>query len=146
MVSDFIRSSEAFRAARERASVAAAFEANLLHVAVLHAREAGMSVRGAANALSVPKSTVARHWRENHQCPSVLPVWGSDTAWRDAHAAIWAHSPPERADEWVPYEWHHGANSITVTHKSRGTMQIRGDGTADVTWAEGGQPPTEPGE
>lgn len=109
---------------RERASVAAAFEANLLHVAVFDAREAGMSIREAAAALSVPKSTVARHWRENHRCPRVLPVWGSDAAWRDAHAVIWAHNPEELADEWVPYEWHHDADSITVSHKSRGTIRL----------------------
>lgn len=123
-MSDFITTSEAYRIARERASVATALEANLLHVAVFDAREAGMSVREAATALNTPKSTVARHWRENHRCPDVLPLWGSERAWRDAHAAVWAHDPEELADGWVPYEWEAQGAFRAVRARSRGVVEL----------------------
>ena len=79
----------AFERARERASVAAALEANTLHMAIWDARESGMSIRQTAAALHVPKSTVSRHWRPGHRCGPVVPVWGSREAWRQAHDAIW---------------------------------------------------------
>lgn len=113
-MSKFHASSEAYRVARERASVAASFEAALLHMTVYDAREAGMTVREAAATLRVPKSTVARHWREDHRCAEVPPVWGSDAAWRDAHAAVWAHDPNELADPFVPYEWTDDGEHRTV--------------------------------
>ena len=131
-MSEFVSSAEAFRKARERASVAATFEANTLHIAVFDAREAGLSVREAAVALSVPKSTVARHWREGHTCTVPMPVWGSAPAWREAHAAIWAHNPSELADDWVPYEWHDDTDRRTVTHKHRGTATLAD--LADAAW------------
>lgn len=133
-MSDLISSAEAYRVARERASVAASFEANLLHMAVFDAREAGMSVREAAGALNVPKSTVARHWRENHRCPDVVPMWGSVAAWREAHAAIWAHNPRELADHWVPFEWRDEDDSRVVMRRARDTATLNRDGTnADKT-------------
>lgn len=95
----------AYRVARERASVAASFEADLLHTAIYDAREAGVSVREAAGVMQVPKSTVARHWREGHRCSAVPPLWGSEEAWREARAAIWAHEPDVAADDVVPYAW-----------------------------------------
>lgn len=131
-MSEFISSAEAFRIARERASVAATFEANTLHMAVFDAREAGLSVREAAAALNVPKSTVARHWREGHKCNVPVPVWGSVSAWREAHAAVWAHNPRELIDDWVPYEWRDEADRRTVTHKHRGTATLAGH--ADAAW------------
>lgn len=122
---EFASSAEAFRIARERASVAAAFEANTLHLAVFDAREAGMSIREAAAALNVPKSTVARHWREGHRCANAAPLWGSPAAWREARSAIWAHNPRELADDWVPYEWQDEAGRRTVREKTRGTAVLR---------------------
>ncbi len=92
----------AFERARERASVAAALEANTLHMAIWDARESGMSIRQTAAALHVPKSTVSRHWRPGHRCGPVVPVWGSREAWRQAHDAIWAHDETELSDTFVP--------------------------------------------
>ncbi|WP_218683053.1 hypothetical protein [Microbacterium sp. BF1] len=129
-MSEFISSAEAFRIARERASVAAAFEANTLHMAVFDAREAGMSVRETAVALSVPKSTVARHWREGHHCVQPVPAWGSVAAWREAHAAVWAHNPHELSDDWVPYAWGVEADRTVVTRKSRGRAVLSRDGSS----------------
>ncbi|WP_277212566.1 hypothetical protein [Isoptericola croceus] len=126
-MSEFVSTSEAYRVARERASVATAFEAKLLHMAVFDAREAGMSVREAAAALSAPKSTVSRHWREGHRCADVVPVWGSDAAWREAHEAIWAHNPSELADDWVPYEWSDDPDRRAVTRRARGAAVLRND-------------------
>lgn len=123
-MSEFISSGEAYRIARERASVAAAFEASTLHTAIYDAREEGMSVRETAAALQVPKSTVARHWREGHQCPRVIPTWGSESAWREAHAAIWAHNPRERADDFVPYEWDGNGEQRTIRARSRGAAAL----------------------
>ncbi|MDF2918122.1 hypothetical protein [Microbacterium arborescens] len=123
-MSEFISSAEAFRIARERASVAATLEATTLHMAVFDAREAGLSVRETAAALNVPKSTVARHWSEGHKCNVPVPVWGSVSAWREAHNAIWAHNPRELADDWVPYEWRDEADRRTVTRKHRGTATL----------------------
>lgn len=132
-LSEFTSSAEAFRIARERASVAATFEANTLHMAIFDAREAGLSVREAAAALNVPKSTVARHWREGHKCNMPLPVWGSEPAWREAHGAIWAHDPRELADDWVPFAWGNEADRRTVRHKNRGTATLadRADATEE---------------
>lgn len=95
----------AFQAARRRANVAASIEANLLHIAIYDAREAGMSVRETATALGVPKSTVARHWRVGHHCPSVPPSWGDEREWTAATLAVWAHDPDQREDH-VPWRWH----------------------------------------
>ncbi|MBX0301837.1 hypothetical protein K2F54_17880 [Cryobacterium sp. 1639] len=104
--------------------MADAFEANLLHLAVFDARENGMSVRQAAAALSVPRSTVARHWRDGHRCPEVPPLWGSDAAWSEAHAAVWAHDQEELADAWVPYEWNDEGAHRTITAKTRGVVAL----------------------
>lgn len=131
-MSEFISSAEAFRIARERASVAVTFESNTLHIAVFDAREAGLSIREAAAALGVPKSTVARHWREGHKCNVPVPVWGSVSAWREAHSTIWAHNARELADDWVPYEWRDEADRRTVTHKHRGTATLAN--RADAAW------------
>lgn len=131
-MSEFISSSEAFRVARERASVAASFEANTLHMAVFDAREAGMSVRETAAALSVPKSTVARHWREGHHCVQPVPVWGSVEAWRAAHATVWAHDPRELADDWVPFAWGIEGGQGVITRKSRGRAVLGRDGSIRV--------------
>lgn len=103
-VADFETTAQAFQNARARASVAGAAEAHLLHMAVHDAREAGRSVRETATALRVPKSTVARHWREGHRCSEVPPVWGSAEEYIAAERAIWAHAPQE-LDGHVPYEW-----------------------------------------
>jgi hypothetical protein len=129
-VNEFVSSSEAFRIARERASVAAALEASTFHIAVFDAREAGLSVREAATALNAPKSNVARHWREGHSCTQPVPAWGSSLAWREAHAAIWAHNPRELADDWVPYEWRTEGDHTVVARRSRGTAVLRSDGSA----------------
>jgi hypothetical protein len=132
VMSEFASSSEAFRIARERASVAATFEANTLHMAVFDAREAGLSIREAAAALNVPKSTVSRHWREAHKCTIPVPLWGSASTWSEAHAAIWAHNPRELADDRVPYEWHDEADSRTVTRKYAGAATLAE--RADAAW------------
>jgi hypothetical protein len=76
----------------------------MLHLAVLDAHVAGMSVREAAAALRVPKSTVARHWREGHRCVDAPPVWGTADEYLAAERAVWAHAP-ERITNRVPYEW-----------------------------------------
>lgn len=135
-MSEFIRSAAAFRIARERASVAAAFEANTLHMAVFDAREAGFSVRETAVALSVPKSTVARHWREGHHCAQPVPMWGSTSAWREAHAAVWAHNARELADDWVPYEWDDEAGRRIVRRKARGTAVLRSNSPETIEMNE----------
>lgn len=124
-MSNFASTSEAYRRARERASVADALESSLLHTAVYDAREAGLSVRETAAALRVPKSTVARHWREGHQCRRLIPMWGSEEAWREAHAVVWAHDPRELADDFVPYEWSDDGVDRTVRARSRGTARLR---------------------
>lgn len=124
-MAEFISSSEAYRIARERASVAAAFEASTLHTAIYDAREEGLSVRETAAALQVPKSTVSRHWREGHQCAPVVPTWGSESAWREAHAAVWAHNPRELADTFVPYEWSDDGEQRAVRARYRGTAVLR---------------------
>ncbi len=65
-----------------------------------------MSVREVAVALEVPKSTVARHWRPNHDCVPPVPTWGTEAAWRAARADVWAHDPSvELRNDGVPYEW-----------------------------------------
>jgi len=97
-VTDFICTAQAFEAARARASVAQSIEARLLHTAVYDAREQGMSIREAAAAHRVPKSTVARHWREHHRCDGLPPIWGNEREYEQAHRAVWAHAP-ERLDE-----------------------------------------------
>lgn len=119
-MSNFESTRTAFMVARERADVAADFERNTLHTAIYDAREAGMSIREAAAALRVPKSTVARHWRGRPKGGSALPLWGSPRAWREAHDAIWAHDPSELADTFIPYEWvdEDGARAIRI--RSRG--------------------------
>lgn len=131
-MSDFVSSAEAFRIARARASVAATLEANTLHMAVFDAREAGMSVREAAAALRVPKSTVARHWREGHKCSEVMPMWGSVSEWREAHAVVWAHDPRELADDWVPYAWREGGDYPVVMRKHRGLARLMQDGSGRI--------------
>lgn len=130
-MSEFASSVEAFWAARERASVAAALESETLHLAVSDAREAGMSVRQAAAALSIPKSTVARHWREGHRCPEALPVWGSQGAWREAHDAVWSHDPRQLADDFVPYAWGAEGDGRAVSRRPRGAARRSFDRRAD---------------
>jgi hypothetical protein len=103
-VTEFETTARAFEAARARASTAQHAEMQLLHVAVCDAREAGLSVRETAAALRVPKSTVARHWREGHRCPVPPPTWGSPEEYVAARRAIWAHAPGQ-FDGRVPYEW-----------------------------------------
>lgn len=114
----FDSSRQAFFTARERASVAAAFERDTLHAAVYDARQAGLSVRQTAAALHVSKSTVARHW--HGPTADEPPLWGSERAWRQAHEDIWAHDPARLADRHVPYQWdeHDGARTVRV--KPRG--------------------------
>lgn len=73
-------------------------------MAVLDARGEGLSVRQAAAALDVPKSTVARHWNPRHVCVGTMPTRGSEQEWRDAHADVWSHDP-DRDDDWMPYRW-----------------------------------------
>lgn len=134
---DFTSTAEAFRKARERSSIAAAFEADLLHTAVYDAREAGMSVRQASAALSVPKSTVSRHWREGHFCPGVVPFWGSPAAWEEAHAAIWSHDEQQLADNQPPYEWLHQDGTIQVTSQPRGRLALSDPAKAPTSCAGG---------
>lgn len=111
---------EAFRKARERSSVAASIEAGLLHTAIYDAREAGLSVRKAAAALGVHRSTVARHWREGHHCPEVIPMWGSAAAWREAYTAVWSHDEQQLADDRVPYTWEEHDGARHVASRPRG--------------------------
>ncbi|WP_157560667.1 arsenite oxidase [Microbacterium gubbeenense] len=54
-----------------------------------------------------------------------VPVWGSAAAWREAHAAVWAHEPRELADDWVPDAWGVEADQTIVTSKSRGLAHLR---------------------
>lgn len=136
-MSQFASSSEAFRVARERTSVAASIEAGVLHMAIYDAREAGLSIREAAAALCVPKSTVARHWREGHRCVDVAPTWGSPETWRAAHRAVWAHDPVQQRDEWVPYEWSDESDGGRIaTHRARGITLLDSAGNAVVTLNE----------
>ena len=129
-MSTFESTREAHRVARERASVAAALEAATLHTAIYDAREAGMSVREAAAALGVPKSVVARHWREGHRCTPPVPVWGSESAWREAHAAIWAHDPHAADDGSSPLS--RGIHLLTRDFISR-TCRILGTPSSHVS-------------
>ena len=131
-MTDFASSGEAFRVARERASVAEVMKDMTLHTAILDAKESGMSIREVAVALQVPKSTVARHWGASHRCPDMWPTWGSEKAWREAHDAIWAHDPHELADDWVPYEWRDEAGQRTVTLKPCGLATLAD--RADAAW------------
>lgn len=103
-MTEFEKIRRAFAASRSRASVASHAEARLLHMAAYDAREAGLSVREAAAALRVSKSTLARHWREGHRCSIPAPMWGTPEEYIAAERAIWAHAP-EEVDERVPYEW-----------------------------------------
>lgn len=128
VVTAFINIVQAFQAARARASVAQSIEAQLLHRAIAGAREQGMSTREAAAALRVPKSTVARHWRENHHCLPVPPVWGNAAEYEDAQRAAWSHAP-EELDDWVPYEWEDTEDDARITRlRSRGVATL---GTED---------------
>lgn len=127
-MSEFVSTSEAYRIARERASIATAIEAATLHTSIYDAREAGMTVRETAAALRVPKSTISRHWREGHRCPQVVPTWGSELAWREAHASIWAHNPDELADDFVPYEWIDDGDQRTIRARYRGIAVLRQQG------------------
>lgn len=90
--------------ARQRASIAAVFEAHALTAAIYDAKERGMSVRETAAALQVSKSTVYRRWQLANQPPSPLPLWGSAVAWKEAELAVWGHDPGETLD-FVPFEW-----------------------------------------
>lgn len=128
---------EAFRKARERSSVAAAFEAELLHTAVHDARMSGMSVRQASAALGVPKSTVSRHWRDGHRCPEVLPIWGSETAWKEAHAVIWSHDEQQLADHHPPYEWLRRDGARQVSSRPRGVLSLSDPAQAPAACAGG---------
>lgn len=117
----FTSISGAFQAARARACVAQSIEVDLLHMAVDEARDQGMSIREAATALRVPKSTVARHWREDHRCGNVPPIWGNTDEYESAQRAVWAHAP-EYLDEWVPYEW-----EDTIDAGPTVRLRVRGD-------------------
>lgn len=105
----FETTAKAFQAARTRASVASHVEASTLHMAVYDARESGHSVRETAAALRVPKSTIARHWREGHHCPELAPIWGNGDEYINAERAIWAHDPAQ-FDGRVPFFWTEAAN------------------------------------
>lgn len=105
----FETSAQAFQAARARASVATHVEARTLHLAVHDARESGLSVREAAAALRVPKSTIARHWREGHHCPELRPIWGNGEEYINAERAVWKHDPAMFGGR-VPFVWIEGAN------------------------------------
>lgn len=120
-MSDFVNTSEAFLAARARASVAAALEADLLHQVINEAKVVGLSTREVSAAIGVPKSTVARHWQVGHECPRVLPAWGSESEWRNAHSAVWSHDPEKQADNWVPYEWFGEDGQPAVRSRARPT-------------------------
>lgn len=111
-------------------------EAGLLHLAVFDAREAGLSIREAAVALSVSKRAVARHWRESHRCRGSVPLWGSEAAWLEAHAAVWAHNPRELADDWVPYQWRDEADRRIITLRRRGVAGLRSDGSVTFPMPE----------
>lgn len=115
----------AHRRARERAGVAESMAASLLHTAIYDLRELGLSVRQAAAELEVPKSTVARHWKESHSCHEVLPIWGSEQAYREARAAIWEGHPEELVDDWVPYEWRADGTTRSVRRRFRGVATLR---------------------
>jgi len=98
---------------------AVSLEEDALHMAVYDAHEAGLSVRQAATALQVPKSTIARHWRLGHACRDLPPIWGSEREWSDAHAAVWSHDADR--DGWVPYQWTEGDDGArTVKLRARG--------------------------
>ncbi len=128
-MSDFESTRTAFMVARERADVAAAFERVTLHMAIYDVRKAGMSIREAAAALRVPKSTVARHWRGRSTGRGDLPVWGSPSSWREAHEAVWAHDPRQLADTFIPYEWVETDGVRSVRARSRGVAVLRKTGT-----------------
>ncbi|MCC3292808.1 helix-turn-helix domain-containing protein [Arthrobacter sp. zg-Y1110] len=113
-MNEFASTAEAYRKARERSSVAVAFEARLLHSAVQEARQAGMSVREAAAALCVSKSTADRHWREGHGCTEAMPARETETAWMQAYEEVWAHSPEMLANPRIPREWREGEGVRTV--------------------------------
>lgn len=86
-----------------------------------------MSVREAAAALRVPKSTVARHWREGHRCTDAPPVWGTTDEYLAAERAIWAHAP-ELITDRVPYEWSDvpgGGRSVQFSHPIGATFERR---------------------
>lgn len=104
----------------------------MLHLAVFDARESGLSISETAVALGVPKSTVARHWREGHSCAKSLPMWGTPSAWREAHEKVWAHNPRELADDWCPFEWGDEGDSRTVQLRHRGVAVLRSDSTPPV--------------
>ena len=112
-MTEFTTTSQAFEVARVRASIAQHEETRLLHMAVYDACEAGMSVREASTALRVPKSTVARHWREGHRCADVPPMWGTPEEYMEAERAIWAHAP-ERIARQVPYVWTEGEDRSRI--------------------------------
>lgn len=128
-MSDFTSSSEAFRVARERASVATALQDGILHMAVIDAHDEGLSVRETAAALRVPKSTVARHLSPLDRCDTGSPpAWGSSAAWLDAVDAIWAHDPLQYEDyQWVPYEWQDNPDGTRmITRRVRGRSALGG--------------------
>lgn len=120
-MTSFDATREAFQRARRRARIAAALEAELLHEAAAAARDEGLSVREASNALDVAKSTLARHWSRTHRCPEVPPSWGDADSWREAHADVWAHDSDRKAAEPVPYVW---ASDGKVIARSRGAAQL----------------------
>lgn len=90
----FAVTAQAFEAARARASVANYFEQLVLHMAVYDAREAGMTIREAAAALRVPKSTIARQWRRWAGVDQ-MPVWGNSEEFAACRRAVWAHAPEQ---------------------------------------------------
>lgn len=100
----------AYDAARTRADAARDVERAVPHETIAAARRSGMSLRETAEALGVPRMTVAR--AELRKRP-VLPSWATTPhAWVEAWNAAWAHDPScERADAPFEVTWH-GSNGL----------------------------------
>ena len=126
----FSNSSQAFQAARTRASIAQTIESEILHMAVHDARAQGMSVREAAAALGVPKSTVSRHWWERHHCGDKPPRWGSATDYVDAWNAVWVHDDLERIST-APWTWEDLADGTRIIRRRDTAIALRGTDDAE---------------
>jgi hypothetical protein len=126
----FSNSSQAFQAARTRASIAQTIESEILHMAVYGARAEGMSVREAAAALRVPKSTVSRHWWEHHNCGDKPPRWGNATDYVDAWNAVWVHNDLERISA-APWTWEDLADGTRIIRRRAVAAALRGTDDAE---------------
>lgn len=128
-------SRRAFEIARARESVAAHLMNAAMHVAIYDAKAKGMSIRETARDLRLSKSTVARHWKEDHSCSEVPPVWGTTEEWIDAHHAVWKHVPEEDtgAEIWRWTERADGTREVTAV--TPGVIQMRLYSDEDVTTA-----------